>query len=132
MTNHSKIPYYRDPNLLKLAQGEPCLLNISSMCRGEEGSTTISAHSNFGIHGKGKGIKSSDCYSIFSCVYCHSHLDQGMSMTLREKEKAFDQAFVRQVKEWERIANSPTMRPWKVEACRKVLKHLEKVPFLED
>ena len=40
------------------------------------------AHSNFGIHGKGKGVKADDKYTIPLCHECHGKLDQykmGMS-----------------------------------------------------
>lgn len=34
------------------------------------------AHSNFGVHGKGKGIKADDKYTIPLCVNCHQDFDQ--------------------------------------------------------
>ena len=51
---------YRDPDLLKLAQGQRCLLNVHPYCDDDEGSTTVACHSNELIHGKGKGIKADD------------------------------------------------------------------------
>lgn len=33
------------------------------------------AHSNFGEHGKGKGIKADDKYTIPLCVKCHADFD---------------------------------------------------------
>ncbi|NBS67744.1 hypothetical protein EBT31_02375, partial [bacterium] len=40
-----------------MAKGMPCLLRVAQKCLGEEGSTTVAAHSNMGIHGKGKSIR---------------------------------------------------------------------------
>ena len=44
------------------------------------------AHSNFGIHGKGKGIKASDEYTIPLCVTCHQGLDQNLSQQTRQQQ----------------------------------------------
>ncbi len=56
---------YRDPDLLRLAQGEKCLLECHPYCDGDEGSTTVACHSNEIIHNKGKGIKADDCMSVW-------------------------------------------------------------------
>ena len=34
------------------------------------------AHSNFGIHGKGKGVKADDRYTLPMCHKCHGRLDR--------------------------------------------------------
>lgn len=44
------------------------------------------AHSNFGIHGKGKGIKASDEYTIPLCVTCHQNFDQNLSQQTRQQQ----------------------------------------------
>lgn len=44
------------------------------------------AHSNFGIHGKGKGIKADDRYTIPLCVICHQNLDQNLSQQTRQQQ----------------------------------------------
>ena len=44
------------------------------------------AHSNFGIHGKGKGIKADDKYTIPLCVNCHQGLDQNLSQQTRQQQ----------------------------------------------
>ena len=46
------------------------------------------AHSNFGIHGKGKGIKADDKYTIPLCHDCHRRFDQYMDMD-RDKSRAW-------------------------------------------
>lgn len=44
------------------------------------------AHSNFGIHGKGKGVKASDEYTIPLCVTCHQNFDQNLSQQTRQQQ----------------------------------------------
>lgn len=115
---------YRDPDLLKLAKGEPCLLQIHDKCLGSEGSTTVAAHSNQGIHGKGKSIKADDCYSVWACHRCHSMLDQG-KINAEDAQAAWDLAFERQLEHWQSIADNPCLYPWRVDAARRVLDYLE-------
>lgn len=114
---------YRDPYLLRVAKGEACLLNISPKCLRDEGSTTVAAHSNLGEHGKGKGIKAEDCYTVWACYKCHTLFDQG-KLGKEELEEAWDKAFIRQIEAWNEIADNPARRPWKQEACINVLRHL--------
>ncbi len=115
---------YRDPNLLKLAKGEKCLLQISDDCMGDEGSTTVAAHSNLIEHGKGKSLKAEDCFTVWSCHNCHSLFDQGGSFSKEEKRDIFYAALLRQIEEWRKIGVSPALKPWKVEAARNALEHL--------
>jgi len=115
---------YRDANLLKLAKGEKCLLQISDDCMGDEGSTTVAAHSNLMEHGKGKGLKAEDCFTVWSCYKCHSLFDQGGSFSKEEKRDIFYAALLRQIEEWRKIGVSPALQPWKVEAARNALEHL--------
>jgi hypothetical protein len=115
---------YRDPDLLNLAKGERCLLETSYKCLGDEGTTTVACHSNMGIHGKGKSLKADDCYSVWGCHICHRWLDAGKA-TQEEKEAAFLIAYEKQIEQWHLIADNPLLRPWKVEAARRVIKHLE-------
>lgn len=44
------------------------------------------AHSNFGVHGKGKGIKADDKYTIPLCVNCHQNFDQNLSQQTRQQQ----------------------------------------------
>ena len=44
------------------------------------------AHSNFGIHGKGKGIKASDEYTIPLCHKHHNELDQNLKQQTRQQQ----------------------------------------------
>lgn len=44
------------------------------------------AHSNFMCHGKGRGIKADDKYTIPLCVTCHQRLDQNLSQQTRQQQ----------------------------------------------
>ena len=44
------------------------------------------AHSNFGIHGKGKGVKADDRYTLPLCHSCHADLDQNLSQQTRQQQ----------------------------------------------
>lgn len=114
---------YRDKDLLKLAQGQECLLMIHRRCLGTEGSTTVAAHDNSLQSGKGMSLKADDSRSVWGCYWCHSLFDQGQ-MEYEEKQEAFREAYDRQIQEWITIAQSPTMRPWKIEAAKRVLDHI--------
>lgn len=43
----------------------------SPVCKGRH-DTVVAAHSDYGSHGKGGGLKSHDIYVVFSCQDCHS------------------------------------------------------------
>ena len=62
---------YRNKRILDAARDKPC-----QNCAADDG-TIVAAHSNSSKHGKGKGIKSHDCFVAFLCYRCHSWLDQG-------------------------------------------------------
>lgn len=49
------------------------------------------AHSNSGKHGKGKGIKASDAFTVPLCAICHGLFDQFNLGTRQESELMFDQ-----------------------------------------
>jgi hypothetical protein len=51
-------------------------------------------------------------------------LDSGGEMTKRQKAKIFDGGWYRQVQEWHKIADNPLLKPWKVDAAERVLKHI--------
>ena len=118
---------YRDANLLKLAAGERCLLESTPRCQGMLGQTTVPCHSNLMEDGKGRALKASDAKTVWGCYSCHHWLDQGMA-TKEKKQKIWDAAYARQIEEWVKIADNICLKPWKVEAARKVLDHLG-VPY---
>lgn len=49
------------------------------------------AHSNLGKHGKGKGIKASDAFTVPLCHKCHFLFDTYQLGTRQESEVMFDQ-----------------------------------------
>lgn len=87
----------------------------------------MACHDNSLQSGKGMGLKADDSRTVWGCYYCHSLLDQG-DMDYFERKEAFALSYNRQIDEWIKVAQSPTMRPWKVEAARKVLAHIG-VPY---
>jgi hypothetical protein len=66
-----KTKYLRDKKRLEACRSLPC-----QHCGAEDG-TVVAAHSNEGIHGKGRGIKASDEFIAALCFTCHANLDQG-------------------------------------------------------
>jgi hypothetical protein len=42
----------------------------------------------------------------------------------KEKQRVWDAAYARQIEEWIKIAENICLKPWRVEAARKVLDHL--------
>lgn len=94
--------HYRDENLLKLARGKFCLLQIPGVCYNDP-ATVVAAHSNKLAHGKGMGIKSDDFFSVWACASCHSELDQGRASS-RQKDEWFEAAHARQLKAWDNIS----------------------------
>lgn len=113
---------YRDKSLLKLAHGEECLLKVPKICQGGH-ETIVACHSNFGSDGKGMAQKASDAATVWGCAACHQWLDQG-GASLEEKQTIFSNAQLAQYIEWIKIARTPSLRPWKVNAARAVLTHL--------
>lgn len=74
----TKSKTYRNPKLLRLAEGQSCV-----NCDIQDG-TIVSAHSNFG---KGMGLKASDSTIMHLCFRCHTEYDQGSKMNRYEKRE---------------------------------------------
>lgn len=84
----------RDQAALDACRGEQCYLRIAGVCLGASGAATVvPAHSNQGIHGKGKGIKAFDRFTVPACHACHAELDSGNRMTRAQKALAWDTAY---------------------------------------
>lgn len=116
--------YYRDRNLLAMAKGEMCLMRVPNVCRIDP-ATTVSAHSNMAKHGKGKGIKAHDAYSVWACARCHTWLDQSYSATKEQKDAAFNVGHNRQIVAWRAIAENLAAKPEKVKAAKLALEFLK-------
>ena len=69
----------RDNRRLERVRSLPC-------CVCGMGPRSQAAHSNFGIHGKGKGIKADDRYTIPLCHSCHASFDQNLSQQTRQEQ----------------------------------------------
>jgi hypothetical protein len=76
------------PALTRTANGEDCTLRIFGVCNRDPATTTW-AHSNEESHGKGKGLKSHDCFGAFACSACHDWYDRGRDP---ERHEAFRKA----------------------------------------
>lgn len=111
---------YRDRALLDMARGRACLMPRDTHAGAD---TTVAAHSNHMDHGKARGRKADDCYSVWACASCHTWYDQG-SADRYEKRRAFDAALARQRIEWERIAVDP-QEPLRLrQAARRALDYI--------
>lgn len=92
---------HRNPHLLRMAAGQPCLLRVPGVCCGDT-RTTVACHSNLSIHGKAGARKADDHYSVWGCATCHHWLDQGPA-TIEAKTARFMAAHADQVMAWCRI-----------------------------
>lgn len=80
---------YRNPALLKLAKGAPCM-----SCGCQDG-TIVAAHSNMLQHDRGHAHKSHDGAIAFLCHGCHFEYDHGKTFTREEKTDMFLRACVK-------------------------------------
>ncbi|WPB58621.1 hypothetical protein [Xylophilus sp. GOD-11R] len=95
----------RNPHLLAMARGKPCLLCVAGGVARCTWDSTVAAHSNLSIHGKAGARKADDQYTVWLGDYHHRWLDQGPA-TAAAKEAAFMRAHLLQVQEWRWIASS--------------------------
>ena len=105
-----KVTAHRYPILLEMAEGRPCLLLAVTSCQALNSETTVACHSNLGIHGKAKGRKADDEYSVWGCAACHEWYDRS-GAPRAEKRRAFMGAHSRQVLHWRYIATDPAEPP---------------------
>lgn len=77
----SKLQICRSAKRLQAIRNLPCV-----RCGNPD---SQAAHSNFGEHGKGKGIKASDEFTIPLCITCHQWLDQYQGMTVDQSKTWF-------------------------------------------
>lgn len=76
----------------KLCRGQRCYLAIPGCCTNDI-ATVVPCHSNQIRHGKGKGIKALDIYTVPGCRACHAEIDQGKRFTKEEKFSIWDAAY---------------------------------------
>ena len=96
----------RNPHLLAMAKGKPCLLRVPGVCNNNP-ETTVAAHSNCHEHGKAHTRKADDFYSVWACYACHTWLDQGQGAQNRQvADELFKEAWARQQTEWDKLTDS--------------------------
>lgn len=78
----------------ELCCGQPCYLLVPGV-HAHPIDTVVPCHSNQARHGKGKGIKAHDKYTVPGCMYCHMEIDQGNRFTRDEKFTLWDDAYAR-------------------------------------
>jgi len=54
---------------------------------------TQAAHANWGVYGKGMGMKAHDCFVAALCVDCHRELDQGKNLSADQRQQMWEAAF---------------------------------------
>jgi hypothetical protein len=120
---------YRDPVLLEIARGRPCLLMVPAVCT-HRVDQTVACHSNLSIHGKAGARKADDCYSVWGCAACHFWLDFGRA-SAAHKERAFMEAHARQVLAWRLVAMDVKEPERFRRAARRALERLNATPIGE-
>jgi hypothetical protein len=118
---------YRDPALLEMARGRPCLLCQPGFCRCTPG-TVVACHSNLSIHGKAKGRKADDLYTVWGGAEAHRALDQGKE-SREAKEARFMAAHLRQVEAWRVVAADPNEPRRFRRAAQRALENLNATPL---
>jgi hypothetical protein len=103
---YPKKPRLENKDLLRLAEGQRCLLMMAKRCWMSDGSTTVAAHSNFVGSNKGMGVKAHDFHTVWACNLCHDVLDQS-HRSYEEKKDAFEKAHEIQIEEWKKIVADP-------------------------
>jgi hypothetical protein len=87
-----------DRDLMALCKGQPCYLLVPGL-RCAPVDTVVACHSNQYAHGKGKGVKAHNLFTVPGCATCHREIDQGARLTREEKFALWDDAYRR----WEPI-----------------------------
>jgi len=118
---------YRDPVLLEMARGRPCLLMVPAVCN-HRLDTTVAAHSNSQEHGKGMGRKADDCYVVEACSACHYWIDFGKA-SAESKEAVFMNGHALQVLAWRLRVTDPSEPDRFRRAARRVLERLNATPI---
>lgn len=117
---------HRNPALLAMARGKPCLFQIPGICT-DNRATVVACHQN---EGKGMAQKRPDFMSCWGCAFCHSAYDQGGTV-LATKRRWFMEAHLRQVLEWRRIVGDMSYTPRERKAVHWALCLLEATPIGE-
>lgn len=91
--SYLKRSYVRSPKLLEACREIPC-----QHCGRFEYGKVCAAHSNWEVHGKGKGIKADDNRIAALCDECHVPiLDQGSRLSRAERQHMWWWAHVKTI-----------------------------------
>ncbi|WP_229722401.1 nuclease domain-containing protein [Xylophilus rhododendri] len=131
LTAQPKTVARRNPQLLAMAAGRPCLLRVPGVCNGDP-ETTVACHSNLSIHEKGGHRKADDCYSVWGCARCHTWLDSSYSATGAQRAQRFMGAHLQQVLAWRRIAEDAAAPEADRKAAQWALDQLNATPVAQD
>ncbi len=123
MLGHPKPVAYRDRALLDLAKDSPCMFSIPGVCEWTPASQCVACHSNKLAHGKGRGRKADDHYTVSGCPSCHRWYDEGKA-TREDKDAAFERAHNRQVNWWGVIERDTDRPERQRNAARKAINQL--------
>lgn len=104
-----KEPPHKNPHVLALAKGKPCLIR-SRICNFDT-ETTVACHGGGVANGKGMGYKVSDALTVWGCSACNYFTDAFGGATKAEKVNAFVAALPAQADEMEAIASSKHSSP---------------------
>lgn len=104
VTAAPKDPRHEDAHLLRMARGQPCLLQ-SPICN-HDPETTVACHGAGVANGKGMGIKVGDHLVVNGCHACNHFTDAYGGATKEEKAAVFAAGHARQVRLWQEIASS--------------------------
>lgn len=81
---------------LAACRGEPCYLRVPGVCCsiGWSHPSVVDCHSNQLKHGKGKGLKAKNEYTVPGCGPCHAWIDQNRVGTPKQvKFDVWDRAY---------------------------------------
>lgn len=118
----------RNPHLLAMVRGRPCLLLVPGICVGGT-DTTVPCHSNLIRHGKGLARKANDQYHVPGCVACHRWLDQGPAPA-ENKLATFMRAHADQVLHWRAVLADMSLPQRDRDAVRWALDLLNATPVV--
>lgn len=113
----------RNPHLLRMARKHGCQIRSEPECWLDDTSTTVGAHENSSVAGKGGARKADDHRMVYACFWCHAAYDQGPA-SREEKRHLFAAALKRQIRLYEEIIKSHTTLPQDRKAAQWALERL--------
>jgi hypothetical protein len=114
-----KSPRARNPALLAMARGKPCLL-LSPICKPDP-ETTVACHGAGIENGKGMGYKVSDGNTVCGCTACNHYTDAYKGATAEQKKAVFEAGFMRQLEAWRELAAGAKTKPAEKKAAQWAL-----------